>query len=439
MRPNPVLDFKSLFETAPGLSLVLYPDFTIAAVSEGYLKATMTVREKILGHNLFEIFPDNPNDSEANGVLNLRASLNYVLSHQQPHAMVVQKYDIRRPDGIFEERHWSPLNTPVLNIDKEVACIIHTVTDVTDQHIAENNLKKTEQDFQLLVNNVKDYAIIMIDLEGCVASWNSGSEYIHGYKREEIIGSQIDVFYTADQLKTEASKINLQKALQDGHFETEDWQVRKDASIFWANIVYTALRDAKGLLYGYSKITRDITERKKSWEQVALLSRQINQSNDAIYTLDSNLKIKSWNKGAENLYGFTEKEALEKNSNELLQTDITDVAVSNALKKLTSEDYWTGELKRVTRSGKPIYVKSSTTNIRNKDGIITGYVAVSIDITQQKKLGEEINHLAKIVEQSSEAIFSIDRDHCIISWNGGAKKLFGLTKEEALQKKCIGH
>jgi PAS domain-containing protein len=108
-------DFKSLFETAPGPYLVLLPDFTIAAVNDAYLKATMTEREAILGHGLFEIFPDNPDDNKADGVLNLRASLNYVLQHKQPHTMAVQKYDIRRPDGVFEERYWSPLNTPVFN------------------------------------------------------------------------------------------------------------------------------------------------------------------------------------------------------------------------------------------------------------------------------------------------------------------------------------
>jgi len=126
------VEFKTLFESAPGLNLVLLPNLTIVAVSNAYAKATMTVREDILGKGLFEVFPDNPGDADADGVSNLSASLNYVLQHKEAHTMAVQKYDIRRPDGTFEVRYWSPLNTPVLNQKGEVDYIIHRVEDVTD-------------------------------------------------------------------------------------------------------------------------------------------------------------------------------------------------------------------------------------------------------------------------------------------------------------------
>jgi two-component system cell cycle sensor histidine kinase/response regulator CckA len=128
-------DFQALFESAPGLYLVLSTDFTIVAVSEAYLAATMTRREAILGRGLFEVFPDNPDDPGATGVANLRASLGRVLTHRASDAMAVQKYDIRRPEsegGGFEERHWSPVNSPVFARDGGLAYIIHRVEDVTD-------------------------------------------------------------------------------------------------------------------------------------------------------------------------------------------------------------------------------------------------------------------------------------------------------------------
>ncbi|MBS1654103.1 MAG: PAS domain-containing protein [Bacteroidetes bacterium] len=125
-------NFQLLFESAPGLNLVLFPDWTIAAVSEAYLEATMTTREGIIGRGLFEVFPDNPDDPEADGVENLRASLSYVLQKKQSHTMAVQKYDIRRKDGSFEERYWSPKNKPVLDASGEVLYIIHRVEDVTE-------------------------------------------------------------------------------------------------------------------------------------------------------------------------------------------------------------------------------------------------------------------------------------------------------------------
>src|SRR5215470_1078110 len=102
----PLPDFRALFESAPGLYLVLAPDLTIVAVSEAYLKATMTTREGILGRGLFDVFPDNPDDPGATGTTNLRASLARVLKHHTADTMAVQKYDIRRPaaeGGAFEE------------------------------------------------------------------------------------------------------------------------------------------------------------------------------------------------------------------------------------------------------------------------------------------------------------------------------------------------
>jgi len=131
----PTPDFRALFESAPGLYLVLTPALTIVAVSEAYLQATMTKREEILGRHLFEVFPDNPDDPTATGVSNLRASLGRVLQHRTADAMAVQKYDIRRPEsegGRFEERYWSPVNSPVLGTNGEVAYIIHRVEDVTE-------------------------------------------------------------------------------------------------------------------------------------------------------------------------------------------------------------------------------------------------------------------------------------------------------------------
>jgi signal transduction histidine kinase len=92
----------------------------------------MTTRESIIGHGLFEVFPDNPDEPSANGESNLRASLARVLQKAAPDTMAIQKYDIRRPDGVFEERYWSPINSPVVGTDREVKYIVHRVEDVTD-------------------------------------------------------------------------------------------------------------------------------------------------------------------------------------------------------------------------------------------------------------------------------------------------------------------
>ena len=132
------LDFRLLFESVPGAYLVVAPDsprFTIVAVSNAYLHATKTQREEILGRGIFEVFPENPDDPLATGAQNLRRSLQTVLQNRNTDVMAIQKYDIERPEsegGGFEERYWSPVNSPVLGADNEVAYIIHRVEDVTE-------------------------------------------------------------------------------------------------------------------------------------------------------------------------------------------------------------------------------------------------------------------------------------------------------------------
>lgn len=144
----PAPDFGSVFESIPGLFLVLLPDpplFTIIAVSNDYASATKTIREQIVGRGIFEVFPDNPDESDATGTRNLRASLERVTEKRVADAMAVQKYDIPRPaaeGGGFEERYWSPLNSPVLAPDGSLQYIIHRAEDVTEfirlkQHGAE--------------------------------------------------------------------------------------------------------------------------------------------------------------------------------------------------------------------------------------------------------------------------------------------------------------
>jgi len=156
MAPRPLRvdsepDFRALFEAAPGLYLVLHPDLTIVGASDAYIRATMTRREEILGRGIFEVFPDNPDDPGATGVSNLRASLERALHHRKPDTMAVQKYDVRRPaaeGGGFEERYWSPVNSPVLDADGKVAWIIHRVEDVTEfvrlKHRGSEQQRETE-------------------------------------------------------------------------------------------------------------------------------------------------------------------------------------------------------------------------------------------------------------------------------------------------------
>lgn len=141
-------DFRAIFEAVPDLYLVLTPDLRIVAASDAYLEATMTRREDVLGRQMFDVFPDNPDEANATGVNNLGQSFAKVLRSRAPHFMAMQRYDIRQPEDEgtgFEERYWSPANFPVLDDHGRVSYLIHRVADVTALVRLENASLETQQ------------------------------------------------------------------------------------------------------------------------------------------------------------------------------------------------------------------------------------------------------------------------------------------------------
>jgi PAS domain S-box-containing protein len=140
-------------------------------------------------------------------------------------------------------------------------------------------LSASERLYQLLVNGVKDYAIFMLTPEGNVSSWNPGAERTKGYRSEEIIGRHFSCFYPEEDRSSKPAQ-QLQRAITEGSAEDEGWRVRKDGSKFWADAVVTALWDSEGVLQGFSKVTRDITERKQAEDSVREVSGRLLQIQD---------------------------------------------------------------------------------------------------------------------------------------------------------------
>jgi PAS domain S-box-containing protein len=140
--------------------------------------------------------------------------------------------------------------------------------DITERKRTEAALRESEERFRILVNGITDYAIFRLTPTGHVASWNQGAERIKGYKQDEIIGRHFSCFYTPEELASGFPERELQTAAQTGRCEEEGWRVRKDGSRFWANVVITPLKDERGTLRGFSKITRDVTERKGAEERL---------------------------------------------------------------------------------------------------------------------------------------------------------------------------
>jgi PAS domain S-box-containing protein len=157
-------------------------------------------------------------------------------------------------------------------------------TDITEQKRATDALKQSEEMFRLIVSNVKDYAIIVLDPEGHVISWNGGAQRIKGYAAEEIVGKHFSVFYPPEDIALGKPIMELKSAREEGRFEDDSWRIRKDGSRFWANVVVTPLRDNAGLLRGFVKITRDVTEKRKAEQEIIQRSLELEAANKELET-----------------------------------------------------------------------------------------------------------------------------------------------------------
>ncbi|HYA16207.1 MAG TPA: PAS domain S-box protein [Bryobacteraceae bacterium] len=250
-------DFRRLFESAPGLYLVLTPDLRIVAASGAYLDATMTRRENVIGRPLFEVFPDNPADPGSTGVANLAASLGRVLRDRAPDAMPVQKYDIRRPagnGGAFEERYWSPVNSPVFGANGEVEFIIHAVEDVTE--------------LRRVLEAVPE-AIIEADAAGRIDLVNDSAVKMFGYTREELLELNIDELVPEAQREAHAgyrSEYVRHPRIRPMGQGIELSGRRKDGSTFPAEISLSPNVFA-GRFRTIASV-RDITERRRAEAQI---------------------------------------------------------------------------------------------------------------------------------------------------------------------------
>jgi len=154
-------------------------------------------------------------------------------------------------------------------------------TDNSARKQVEEKLRWTEEGFRLMVESVTDCAIVMLDSEGRVASWNTGAERIKGYRAEEIVGQHFSRFYPAQDIERGAPQRDLDSAAADGRCEVEGWRVRKDGSIFWANVVFTAIRDPAGNARGFAKLTRDLTERRQVVDALTTAKGAAEKANQA--------------------------------------------------------------------------------------------------------------------------------------------------------------
>jgi len=395
-------ELRLLFDFIP--AMVCYKD-----TKNGFLRVNQRLAEplgktiaEIEGKSAEEIFPQEAAKYYADDL--------EVIQSGRPKLGIFESFQDRAKQAVWLRTD----KVPVRDSTGAIIGLIVMCQDITQSRRIEDALRASEERFRLIVEGVKDYAILMLDPEGRVASWNAGAERIKGYRAEEIIGQHFTKFYPPEALAEGKPARELAEALATGQIKDEGWRVRKDGSRFFANVLITAIRDDDGRLLGFGKVTRDITE----WRQAQLSLKQmaaiVASSDDAIIGKDLQGTIVSWNQGAEKIFGYEADEMVGQSIMRLIPISRQDeeIHILNRLKQGMVMKHF--ETVRLRRDGKLIDVSVTASPIKDSAGMVVGVSKVARDITDRKRaaarLADNEALLRQFIRHAPAAIAMLDKE-----------------------------
>jgi PAS domain S-box-containing protein len=310
----------------------------------------------------------------------------------------------------------------------------------------EQALRESEERFRMLVEGVKDYAIFMLDPNGLVTSWNTGAEWLHGYRAQEVKGQNFSMFYTAHDIQRGQPELGLRRAATEGRFHEECIRLAKGGKQFWADVVITALRDPGRIICGFAQVTRDITARKAAEERLsgseALKTAILNAALDAIISINYDGLIQEWNPAAERIFGYTRAEALGRPVDDLIIPEtlrkVYDGSLANYL--INGAISLMGrpiELKLRRAGGAEFSAEMAISRIPTEDP--PRCTALIRDITERQQAEAELHRSEErfrlLVEGVKDyALYMLDPEGRIETWNSGAERLEGYTAKEIIGK-----
>ena len=296
----------------------------------------------------------------------------------------------------------------------------------------QDTLQLEQESYRLLVESVKDYAIFLLDADGYVISWNRGAEQIKGYTADEIIGKHVSVFYAAEEIQNDEPRMNLEMAKEIGQFEHEGWRMRKDGSVFWANVVFTALKDANGVLVGFGKLTRDMTRRKKTEEVIQRVNIELEgelqkskseildykhalDESSIVAITDQQGIITHVNNNFCKISKYSKEELLGQDHRIINSSYHPKEFIRNLWVTIANGKIWRGELKNKAKDGSIYWVDTTIVPFLNEKNKPYQYLAIRSDITQRKLVEEELEKNnedleRKIKERTLELTDALERE-----------------------------
>src|SRR3954470_4642474 len=245
--------------------------------------------------------------------------------------------------------------------------------------------------YRQLVHGVQDYAIYLLDRSGHIVSWNRGAEKLKGYAAAEIIGQHFSVLYPPDAIQRRWPERELKMAQESGRLEDDGWRVRKDGSRFWANVVITALHDESGALRGFSNITRDLAERRRQQEILRQSEERFRVLVDglkdyAIFMLDTDGRVTSWNSGARRITGYQAEEIRERHFGVFYpQAAIDRKLPEQELAMAREHGRFEDEGPRLRKDGTTFWANVVMSPLYDQEGMLMGYANVTRDLTDRKR------------------------------------------------------
>lgn len=288
------------------------------------------------------------------------------------------------------------------------------------------------ESYNLLLENVKDYAIMIVDSAGHIISWSKGAEQVKGYSAPEIIGKHFSVFYTEEQNLNKEPERNLQKVKELGKLEKEGWRVRKDGSVFWAHVVFTALRNGNGEIVGYGKVTHDLSAQVLTEEKIRQLNKELetrlqqtqSEFSDYKHALDESAIvaitdqkgiIKHVNNNFCKISKYSREELIGQDHRIINSGYHSKEFIRNLWSTIAHGKIWRGELRNRAKDGTVYWVDTTIVPFLNEEGKPYQYLAIRSDITQRKlaeeqilKINEELEN--KVRERTLELTQALERE-----------------------------